>query len=54
MYADKLDDILNKWNNTCHSTIKMNPVDVNSNTDIHFNQENNEEDPQLFSRSFYD
>ena len=29
VYIDKLDDIMNKYNNTCHSTIKMKPVDVN-------------------------
>ena len=34
MYTDKLDDIVNKYNNTYHSTIKMNPVDVRSNTYI--------------------
>ena len=27
---DKLDDIVNKYNNTYHSTIKMQPVDVTS------------------------
>ena len=27
---DKLDDIVNKYNNTYHSTIKMKPADVNS------------------------
>ena len=31
---DKLDDIVNKCNNTYHSTIKMKPVDVKSNTYI--------------------
>ena len=31
VYIDKLDDIVNKWNNTYHSTIKMKPVDVKSN-----------------------
>ena len=31
-YIDKLDDIANKYNNTCHSTIKMKPVDVKSST----------------------
>ena len=29
VYIDKLDDIVNKYNNTYHSTIKMKPVDVN-------------------------
>ena len=28
VYIDKLDDIVNKYNNTYHSTIKTNPVDV--------------------------
>ena len=28
VYIDKLDDIVNKYNNTYHSTIKMKPVDA--------------------------
>ena len=32
VYIDKLDDIINKYNNTYHSTIKMKIVDVKSNT----------------------
>ena len=28
MYIDRLDDIVNKYNNSYHSTIKMKPVDV--------------------------
>ena len=28
MYINKLDDIVNKYNNTCHRTIKVKPVDV--------------------------
>ena len=31
VYIDKLDDIVNKYNNTYHSTIKMKPADVKSN-----------------------
>ena len=30
VYFDKLDDIVNKFNKTYHSTIKMKPVDVKS------------------------
>ena len=41
VYSDKLDNIVNKYNNTYHRTIKMKPVDVTSNTYIHFNKENN-------------
>ena len=29
IYIDKLDDIVNEYNNTYHSTIKMKPVDIN-------------------------
>ena len=29
-YIDKLDDIVNKYNNTYHNTIKMKPIDVKS------------------------
>ena len=31
-YIDKLDDIVNKYNNIYHSTIKMKPVDVKLST----------------------
>ena len=33
MYIDKL-DVINKYNNIYHSTIKMKPVDVTSSTYI--------------------
>ena len=36
MYIDKLDDIVNEYNNTYHRTIKMKPVDVRDNTYIDF------------------
>ena len=29
VYIDKLDDIVNKYNNTYQATTKMKPVDVN-------------------------
>ena len=32
VFIDKLDGIVNKYNITYHSTIKMKPVDVKSNT----------------------
>ena len=44
VYIDKLDGIVNKYNNTYHSTIKMKHVDVKSVTYIDFNKENNKED----------
>ena len=30
IYFDALDDIVNKYNNTVHRTIKMKPIDVTS------------------------
>ena len=47
MYIDKLDHIVNKYNNTYHRTIKMKPVDVKSSTHIDVNQENNKEGPKF-------
>ena len=47
MYIDKLDDIVNKYNNTCHSTIKMKSIDVKSNTYIDFSKESNNKNLSL-------
>ena len=38
MYIIKLDDIVNKYNNTYYSTIKMKPVEVESSTYIDFDK----------------
>ena len=38
MYSDKLADILNKYNNEHHTTIKLKPVEVKSSTDIDFDK----------------
>ena len=40
VYIDKLDGIVNKYNNTYHRTIKMKPFDVKSSTYFDFNKEN--------------
>ena len=34
VYIDKLDDIVNKYNNNYYSSMKMRPVDVKSKTYI--------------------
>ena len=47
VYSNKLGDILNKYNNTYHSTIKMNPVDVKSKPYINCGKEINDKDPKL-------
>ena len=44
MYIDKLDDIVNKYNNTYYSAIKMKPVDLKSNTYINSSKEINGKD----------
>ena len=47
VYIDKSDDIVNKYNNTYHKTIKMKPVDVNPSMYIDLNKENNKEGPKF-------
>ena len=44
MYTDKLDDIVNEYNNTYHRTIKMRPIDVKDNTYINIGKEVNDKD----------
>ena len=47
VYIDKLDDIVNEYNNTYHRTIKMKPVDVKDNTYIDSIKEVNDKDPKF-------
>ena len=47
VYIDKLDDIVNEYNNTYHRTIKMKPVDVKDNTYIDFKKKVNDKDPKF-------
>ena len=47
VYIDKLDDIVKKYNNTYHTSIKMKPVDVKDNTYIDFEKEVNDKDPKF-------
>ena len=46
MYIDKLDDIVNDYNNKCHTSIKMKPADVKDNTYIDL-KKNNDKDPKF-------
>ena len=46
VYIDKLDDIVNKCNNT-YRIIKMKPVNVKSSTYIDSSKEINDEDPKF-------
>ena len=47
MYINKLDDIVNKGNNTYHRTIKVKPVDVKDNAYINSSKEVNDKDPKF-------
>ena len=47
VYIDKLDDIVNEYNNTYHTTIKMKPIDVKDNTYINTDKETNDKDPKV-------
>ena len=47
VYIDNLLDMVNKYNNTYHSTTKMKLVDVKWSTCIDFNKENNKEYPKF-------
>ena len=47
MYIDKLDYIVDEYNNTYHRTIKMKPVDVKDNTYINTDKEVNDKDPKF-------
>ena len=44
VYIHKLDDIINEYNNTYHTIIKMKPIDVKDNTYIDSSKEVNDKD----------
>ena len=47
VYIHKLDDIVNKYNNTYRKTTKIKPLDVNPSMHIDFSKENNKEGPKF-------
>ena len=47
VYIDKLDDIVNVYNNAYHGTIKMKLVDVKDNAYINFGKEFNDKEPKF-------
>ena len=52
VYIDKLDDIVNEYNNTYHRTIKMKPADVKNNTyidsiELHSDKKFSDKDPKF-------
>ena len=47
MDIDKLDDIVDEYNNTYHRTVKMKPIDIKDKTYIDFGKEVNDNDPKF-------
>ena len=47
VYYDASDDIVNKYNNTVHRTIKMKPIDVTNDSFAEYNEESNKKDPKF-------
>ena len=47
VHIDKLDDIVDEYNNTYHRAIKMKPIDVKDNTYINIDKEVNDNDPKF-------
>ena len=47
VYFDVLDNIVNKYNNTVHRTIKMKPIDVTSDSYAEYNEDSNVTKPKF-------
>ena len=47
VYIYTLEDIVNKYNNKKHRTIKMKPIDVKDNTYLAFGKKVNDNDPNF-------
>ena len=47
VYFDVLDDIVDKYNNTVHRTIKMKPIDVTDDSYAEYNEDFNKKDPKF-------
>ena len=47
VYFNVLDDMVNKYNNTVHRTIKMKPIYVTSDSYAEYNEDSNEKDSKF-------
>ena len=47
IYIDVLNDIVNKYNNTVHRTIKMKHVDVTGDSYVEYNEDFNKKGPKF-------
>ena len=51
-YFDVLDEIVNKYNNKVHRTIKMKPTDVTPDAYAEYNEDSNKKDPKFKVSNF--
>ena len=47
VYFNDLDDIVDKYNNSIHSSIKIKPKDVADDSFVEYSKETNEKDPKF-------
>ena len=47
IYFHALDDIIDKYNNTVHSTIKMKPIDATSDSYAEYIEDSSKKDPKI-------
>ena len=47
VYFDVLNNIVDKYSDTCHNSIKMKPIDLKSNSYAESNDESNDKDPKF-------
>ena len=47
VYFDMIDNIVNKYNNTVHRTIKMKPIEVKSDFHAELNEDSDEKHPKF-------
>ena len=47
VYTDKLDDMVNEYNNTYHRTITMKPIELKDNTYTNIGKDVNDKDPKF-------
>ena len=47
VYIDVLNDIVNRYNNTVHKTVKMKPIDVRNDSYAEYNEDFNKKGPQF-------
>ena len=47
VYVDVLNDIVNRYNNTVHRTIKMKPIDVTNDSYVEYNEGFNKKGPKF-------